>query len=59
MIMISTTHCSFGGGYVAAVKPLVGDGADISMKDRWGNTARMEAERANAGQVFDYRFFVR
>jgi ankyrin repeat protein len=37
-----------------ALQVLVEYGADLSLKDRWGNTAADEAKRAKAGKILDY-----
>ena len=47
-------HIAASEGNAAALKLLVEAGADISLVDRWGNTARSEAERAKSGQVLEY-----
>lgn len=41
-------------GNVAALKVLVEAGADLTLKDRWGNTIRSEAENAKSSQVLKY-----
>lgn len=44
-------HIAAAEGSAAAVKLLVEFGADLSLKDRWGNTAEDEAKSVGAGQV--------
>jgi ankyrin repeat protein len=47
----TATHIAASEGNLAALKLLVNAGADLSLKDRWGNTARCEAERVQNGSV--------
>jgi ankyrin repeat protein len=47
-------HVAAAEGSVAAVKLLLEFGADVTVKDRWGNTAADEARRVGAGQVLEY-----
>lgn len=37
-----------------AFQVLFENGADLSLQDRWGNTAEDEAKRAKAGKILDY-----
>ena len=37
-----------------ALQVLVENGVDLSLKDRWGNTAADEAKRVKAGKIIDY-----
>lgn len=37
-----------------ALQALVENGADLSLQDRWGNTPKDEAKRANATKILDY-----
>jgi ankyrin repeat protein len=50
----TAAHIAAAEGNVAALKALVEFGADLELKDRWNNSIRDEAKRANAGQVLDY-----
>ena len=50
----TASHIAASEGNAAAFKLLVEAGADVNLKDRWGNTARSEAERAKSGQVLEY-----
>jgi len=36
------------------LKLLVEAGADLSLKDRWGNGVRSEAEMSKSGKVLEY-----
>lgn len=47
-------HIAAAEGNVAALKLMVEHGADLAVTDRWGNTARNEAERVNAGPLLHY-----
>lgn len=47
-------HIAACEGNVAALKVLVEFGADLAVKDRWGNTPEDEANRVGAGQVVEY-----
>jgi ankyrin repeat protein len=47
----TAAHIAASDGNVAALKLLVGAGADLSLEDRWGDTVRSEAEKAKAGHV--------
>ncbi len=37
-----------------ALKVLVEAGADLTLKDRWGNTVRSEAEKVESRKVLEY-----
>lgn len=50
----TAAHVAASEGNVAAFKLLVEYGADLSLEDRWGNTARSEAVKANSGQVLAF-----
>jgi hypothetical protein len=50
----AAVHIAAAEGNVAALKVMVEYGADLSMKDRWGNSVEEEAIRAEAGQVLNY-----
>ena len=50
----TAAHIAASEGNTAAFKLLVEYGADISRKDRWGNTAKSEAERAKSGAILKY-----
>lgn len=41
----TAAHIAAAEGNVAAIRVLAAHGADLSLKDRWGNTAGNEAER--------------
>ena len=47
-------HIAAAEGNIAALKTLVEYGADLSVKDRWGNTVEDEANRAKAGKLLEY-----
>lgn len=50
----TAVHIAASEGNIAAFKLLVEYGSDISCKDRWGNTAKSEAERANSCAILKY-----
>ncbi|KAL7533004.1 hypothetical protein ACHAXR_008237 [Thalassiosira sp. AJA248-18] len=50
----TAAHIAASEGNTAAFKLLAEAGADLSLKDRWGNTIMSEAERAESGQVLKY-----
>jgi ankyrin repeat protein len=47
-------HIAAAEGNFAALKLMVEFGADLKVKDRWGNSAEDEAKRARAGKLVDY-----
>jgi ankyrin repeat protein len=47
-------HIACSEGNVVATKLLVEHGADLSVKDRWGNSIFDEAKRSKSGQLLDY-----
>jgi len=47
-------HIAASEGSLLALKILIEAGADQSLKDRWGNTIRSEAEKANTLHVLEY-----
>jgi ankyrin repeat protein len=50
----AAVHIAAAEGNVSALKVLVEAGADLGVKDRWGNTVSTEAKNANAGHVLEY-----
>jgi len=48
------SHVAASEGHLLALKILIEAGADQSLKDRWGNTIRSEAETANTLHVLEY-----
>jgi CRP-like cAMP-binding protein len=50
----TAAHIAAAEGNVAALKALVEFGADLELKDRWNNSIRDEAKRANAGHVLEF-----
>ena len=50
----TAVHIAASEGNVAALKLLVEAGADLSLEDRWGNTAKSEAEKAKSARVLAY-----
>jgi glutaminase len=50
----TAAHIAASEGNLGALKLLVEAGADLSLKDRWGNNVRSEAEMSNAGKVLEY-----
>ena len=50
----TAVHIAASEGNVAALKLLVEAGADLSLEDRWGNTAKSEAEKSKSAQVLVY-----
>ncbi len=50
----TAAHIAASEGNVAALKLLVEAGADLSLEDRWRNTAKSEAEKAKSAQVLEY-----
>jgi ankyrin repeat protein len=47
-------HIAAAEGNIAALKLMLEHGADLTVTDRWGNTARNEAERVKAGPLLQY-----
>lgn len=47
----TAVHIAASEGNTAAFKILAEAGADLSVRDRWGNTVRSEAERSKSGQI--------
>ena len=47
-------HLAAAEGNLPALELLVGFGADLTARDRWGNSVKDEAERAEAGRVLAY-----
>ncbi|KAL3816991.1 LOW QUALITY PROTEIN: hypothetical protein ACHAXA_010111 [Cyclostephanos tholiformis] len=50
----TAAHIAASEDNVVALKLLVEAGADLSQEDRWGNTARSEAEKAKSAHVLAY-----
>jgi ankyrin repeat protein len=50
----AAVHIAGAEGNLAALKVLIEHGADLTMQDRWGNTAYSEAKNADAGQIINY-----
>jgi len=50
----TAAHIAASEGNTTAFKVLVEAGADLTLKDRWGNTSRSEAEKAESGQILEY-----
>ena len=50
----TAAHIAASEGNLAALKLLVEAGADLSLKDRWGNGVRSEAEMSKSGKVLEY-----
>lgn len=50
----AAVHIAAAEGNVAALKVMVEFGADLTVKDRWGNTVEDEAKAARAGQLVEY-----
>jgi ankyrin repeat protein len=48
------TFSAAAEGNIVAMRILVEFGADLTVTDRWGHTAEMEAESANAGLVLKF-----
>jgi len=47
-------HLAAAEGNLAALRLLVESGANLEVRDRWGNSVRDEAERAQAGTLLAY-----
>jgi glutaminase len=47
-------HIACSEGNEVATKLLVEHGADLSGRDRWGNSIFDEAKRSKSGQLLDY-----
>jgi ankyrin repeat protein len=47
-------HIAASEGNVAALRVMVEFGADLTLKDRWKNTALDDAKRVNAGQLLEF-----
>lgn len=50
----TSAHIAAAEGNVAALRVLFEHGADITLGDRWKNTVRDEAEKANSGKLTEY-----
>ena len=50
----TAAHIAASEGNLTALKLLVEAGADLSLKDRWGNGVRSEAEMSKSGKVLEY-----
>jgi len=50
----TAVHIAAAEGNLAALKLLVEFGADLTVRDRWGNTVQDEAKRAEAGKLLAY-----
>ncbi|KAL9185630.1 hypothetical protein ACHAXT_003407 [Thalassiosira profunda] len=50
----TASHIAASEGNAVALKLLAEAGADLTLEDRWGNTARSEAEKSKAGHVLQY-----
>ena len=55
----AAVHIAAAEGNLAALKTMVEFGADLSLRDRWGNTVEDEAKRAKAGKLLDYLKYVK
>lgn len=52
--MRCASHIAAAEGNVVALKLLVDHGADLGVRDRWGNSVFDEAKRSKSGQLLDY-----
>ena len=50
----TAAHIAASEGNITALMLLLEAGAGLSLKDRWGNNVRSEAEMSNAGKVLEY-----
>ena len=50
----TSAHIAAAEGNVAALRLLVELGADLTLEDRWKNTVRDEAEKANSGKLTEF-----
>lgn len=50
----TAAHIAASEGNITALRLLMEAGADLSLKDRWGNNVRSEAKMSNAGKVLEY-----
>lgn len=50
----TAAHIAASEANFLALQVLVEHGADLTLRDRWGNTAACEAKRATAGKCVDY-----
>ena len=50
----TAAHIAASEGNLTALKLLVEAGADLSLKDRWRNGVRSEAEMSKSGKVLEY-----
>ena len=50
----TAAHIAASESNCLALKVLVGAGADLNMRDRWGNSVEDEAKRAKAGAILEF-----
>ena len=50
----TAAHVAASEGNLTALKLLVEAGADLSLKDRWGNNVRSEAVLSKSGRMLEY-----
>lgn len=50
----ATVHIAASEGNLAAIRVLSECGADLSVRDRWKNSIKDEAERANAVKLLEF-----
>ena len=50
----TAAHIAASESNCLALKVLVGAGADLNMRDRWGNSVKDEAKRAKAGAILEF-----
>jgi ankyrin repeat protein len=50
----TAAHIAAAEGNVAALRVLFERGADLTLEDRWKNTVRDEAGKANSGKLTEY-----
>ena len=50
----TASHIAAAEGNLSAFRTLCAQGADLELKDRWGNTPKMEAERHGSKKILEY-----